>query len=817
MSGFKVFSSDQDLDDVFLPRYDLDPSTALVNYITPSGQNLSELYLPYSSGRKAPATGFKLYNPLNLSNNIDLSDLFAYNYYGFKTTYASDLESVKIRTSIVFGTEYVAVTFNSLSNQYYYKQGNPTANARYTAGTFTVIDVTKIQNAKVILVSGGGGGGVGIAEYGTGANPASGGGGGAVHFLDVSFVNKTSFLVEVGNGGVGAFRNGSSVRTPPSRGGSGKITLTNGTAIINNVAYTTNDFFDASNNGYMGQNIYNNNLPYSTFSLDNATDSDVDANVGAGSGGGGGAWSNYSTILRSGGPGNPGSNGGSVLSSVDCAGGGGGGGISAIPIDRTVNTNASGLFFGNGGNGGNGMLIKTSGFGSTYYGGGGGAAQKTFGSVGATSGFLLQGNGGLGGGGTAYRIVTAVSGGATGGSGINGLGGGGGGISATQVSNATDVNPRQAGAGGHGTVIFTFNIVGPPITNIAGVWTPLGTGVNNEVRGISSIDPSNVYITGTFTQANGSAFNYLAKWDGSSWSTVGPGGLNWDTLAVSILDASNIYFGGKFGQAIIPGDVYWANFIIRWTGSTWAELGSGNNNDNDYGVSYYVFAIHALNSTNIYLTGQFTGAGNANSIPVSRVARWTGTTWSALGSGLNGIGRAIWAVDTSNVYVGGDFTAAGGVANTAYLGKWDGSAWSALGTGVNNTVLAISALDASNVYVGGDFTTANGITVNRIAKWDGSSWSALGSGTNGTVCAIHAYDATNIIVGGYFTTAGGITCNRVAKWNGSSWSAFGSGTVGVNSYVNAVHVASPTTIYAGGAFTTAGGVSCNRIAMFTAT
>ena len=83
-----------------------------------------------------------------------------------------------------------------------------------------------------------------------------------------------------------------------------------------------------------------------------------------------------------------------------------------------------------------------------------------------------------------------------------------------------------------------------------------------------------------------------------------------------------------------------------------------------------------------------------------------------------------------NLYAGGDFATAGGVAAN-HIAKWDGSAWSALGSGMNGIVHALAMDDAGNLYAGGDFAIAGGVAANHIAKWDGSTWSALGSGMNG--------------------------------------------------------------------------------------
>jgi hypothetical protein len=85
------------------------------------------------------------------------------------------------------------------------------------------------------------------------------------------------------------------------------------------------------------------------------------------------------------------------------------------------------------------------------------------------------------------------------------------------------------------------------------------------------------------------------------------------------------------------------------------------------------------------------------------------------------------AVSGSDIYVGGGFTTVDTVvANN--IAKWDGTSWSALGNGngLNSSILAI-AVSGNDVYVGGSFTTAGGVVANGIAKWDGSGWSALGS------------------------------------------------------------------------------------------
>jgi formylglycine-generating enzyme required for sulfatase activity len=121
------------------------------------------------------------------------------------------------------------------------------------------------------------------------------------------------------------------------------------------------------------------------------------------------------------------------------------------------------------------------------------------------------------------------------------------------------------------------------------------------------------------------------------------------------------------------------------------------------------------------------------------------------------------AVDGSgNLFAGGEFWTAGGNAATN-IAKWNGSAWSALGSGMNYQVYALALDGSGNLFAGGTFEKAGGNAANRIAKWNGSAWSALGSGMNNFVYALAVDGAGNLYAGGEFTTAGGKVSAYVAK------------------------------------------------------
>jgi len=144
-------------------------------------------------------------------------------------------------------------------------------------------------------------------------------------------------------------------------------------------------------------------------------------------------------------------------------------------------------------------------------------------------------------------------------------------------------------------------------------------------------------------------------------------------------------------------------------------------------------------------------------------------SWHALG-GLSGEVFAIGLGD-AGAYAGGLFEDAGGDANADRIARWDGSSWHALGGGVQDIVWAI-AVDGTDVYVGGAFTDAGeDPEADYLARWDGSSWHAPG-GLNGDVWAI-AVDGSEVYVGGAFTDAGGDPrADYIARWAGPAFRTF---------------------------------------------
>jgi hypothetical protein len=336
-------------------------------------------------------------------------------------------------------------------------------------------------------------------------------------------------------------------------------------------------------------------------------------------------------------------------------------------------------------------------------------------------------------------------------------------------------------------------------------WLNIGSGLEggeSQVQALA-VSGSTLYAGGYFTPTGDSAANYIAQWNGNSWSALGSGIVySGDQYIASVyalaVSGSTLYAGGAFTEA---GGVP-ANFIAQWNGSSWSALGSGLNGQ--------VSAL-AVSGSTLYAGGYFTNVGGSGA---NYVAQWNGSNWSALGSGMNGTGVYALAVSGGTLYAGGIFTTAGGVS-ASNIAQWNGSSWSALGAGVGGSYPEVAALAVSGgtLYAGGYFTTAGGSPANCIAQWNGSSWSPLGSGVSGVVdhntqVSALAVSGGALYAGGYFTNAGGGRANSIAQWNGSNWSALGSG-IGFGVYALAF---SGNTLYAGGFITEAGTNSANGVA-----
>ena len=219
-------------------------------------------------------------------------------------------------------------------------------------------------------------------------------------------------------------------------------------------------------------------------------------------------------------------------------------------------------------------------------------------------------------------------------------------------------------------------------------WIPgfdLGNGCNGPVNTFAhdaALDV--VYVGGNFTTCGESGANNVARFDlaSRSWSALAgaddSNGVGGPVLSLLVVD-DQVYVGGNFDRVNVGAPVL-ASSVARWDGDAWHALpGSGGQ-----GVDGFVYAM-AWFDDSLHVGGWFSTANVGASVDARSIARWDGTTWSALSPsapGPNGTVTTL-AVHAGALYVGGEFgfIESPDIAHDG-IARWDGDAWSTVGNSI---------------------------------------------------------------------------------------------------------------------------------------
>jgi hypothetical protein len=255
-----------------------------------------------------------------------------------------------------------------------------------------------------------------------------------------------------------------------------------------------------------------------------------------------------------------------------------------------------------------------------------------------------------------------------------------------------------------------------------------------------------------------------------------------------------IQFGGRGLVATLT-----ALILAAVTPAYAGAASSGGWNNLGHGPTVTSAALNATVETllpvgaTMYVGGDFTNAGGVAA--ADHIAKWNGTTWSAVGNGLGDAASAVYAmaVDGNRVFAGGSFQNAGGDPAADEIAVYDGSPahWHSLhhdttGSPIDGPVFAM-AIIGRTLYVGGGFDNADGLAAgDAIAAYniDSGTWSAMlpQNGELSTVSSMVPDGAGGLFVGGGFLNAGGVDqADFVAEWTGgTSWASLGADQAGTN-------------------------------------
>lgn len=315
-------------------------------------------------------------------------------------------------------------------------------------------------------------------------------------------------------------------------------------------------------------------------------------------------------------------------------------------------------------------------------------------------------------------------------------------------------------------------------------WTPFTLGSFETVRAQAVFDPPGdeqgpgLYLTGWFTAVEGMVAAGSARLDETGFSRLGDGlGPSGPTWAICTWDDGSgpaVYVGGEFKTV---GDVI-AHGLARWDGAAWSALG-----ELDAGVyALLPYTGPGPLAPGLYAGGYMTGA----------VMRWDGSVWHPLAEGVelqpayamavydDGAGPALYVggLPSRNPFPSG-FVVDG-------VARWDGSTWSALGADCPwDEVCALCVYDppgpeGAALYAAG--SPGQWWWSSSLGKWDGQSWSEVGGDIwylsgRGSAWSLAPFDpngtgeAAELYVLGEFDRAGDVPVSGFAKWDGQTWAA----------------------------------------------
>ena len=331
---------------------------------------------------------------------------------------------------------------------------------------------------------------------------------------------------------------------------------------------------------------------------------------------------------------------------------------------------------------------------------------------------------------------------------------------------------------------------------------------NAPIYTISSDTFGNIYAAGLFNDSNWVfAKRYVAKWDCFThiWSQLGTGSnalnANGEVYTICSDKHGNIYAAGGFTDSTLLGRIAEGyEYVAKWDGITWSHLGAGNNPMNLF-IAGVINTICVDDSGNVYAAGNFPDSSWSY-----YVAKWNGSTWSELGSlNANLFINSICVDDSFNVYAAGDFTDAAG---HTYVAKYSPATglWTELGTGFDSgtyelEVQSMVSDTPNHLYIA--LNCIHGVAYSNVFKWNGTIWNELGTlNGNSYTRAICKGDSGSVFAAGAFTDSNGYS--YVGKYSSqtNAWEELGRGSnaLNANHSINSICLDRYNHVFAGGAF-----------------
>jgi hypothetical protein len=289
----------------------------------------------------------------------------------------------------------------------------------------------------------------------------------------------------------------------------------------------------------------------------------------------------------------------------------------------------------------------------------------------------------------------------------------------------------------------------------------------------------------------------IYSWDGTSWTQVGGdidgeysddwhGWSGWSGTSVSLSsDGKTVAIGaprnGGHGSDYGSGHVR----VYSWDGTSWTQVGSDI--DGQYYYSYFGYSVSLSSDGKTVAIGAPRNGGNGSSSDNVRVFSWDGTSWTQVGSDIDGeysFDRSGTSVSLSSdgktVAIGAPYNYGNGsTSGHVRVYSWDATSWTQVGSDIDGeylgdesgTSVSLSS-DGKTVAIGAPWNDGNrsGSGHVRVFSWDGTSWTQVGGDIDGEFMSDLSGDAVSLSSDGKTVAIG-------APWNNGNGSNYSSGHV----------------------------------------
>ena len=279
-------------------------------------------------------------------------------------------------------------------------------------------------------------------------------------------------------------------------------------------------------------------------------------------------------------------------------------------------------------------------------------------------------------------------------------------------------------------------------------WIAPGGGTNAEVDAMTTWDADGngpgsdvLLLVGYFSKSGGAG---VGTWNGTTLTMLGARGDG--VLALTTWDEDG---SGPGTPAPVAGGNTSTSpqYLAKWNGTAWSSIGSAEPNASVTALTEWDPDGSGPLLPRLVAGGTFTAIG---SLPAPYIAVAGPGGWAAMSSGMSGRVFSVTSWDTDGsgplppvVVAGGEFTFAGGnVVNN--LAMWNGTTWQAFGSGTNGRVERVGTWDPdgsgprdAELVISGPFSNVAGVNIagvtgSRAARFNGTTWQSLGD-ANGPI------------------------------------------------------------------------------------